>query len=342
MPKDRAKERNEKMENQKKTKDRVHTWSLKGGIKRTKPFAEKGLAEFAVNIGTKCGHGCRYCSSGSMLRCHESFRGCGENPFGFDYSIVDPNMPQKVAADASRMRKRGMIQLCTTVDAWSSEAQEFNLGRKCLEAILAQPHWTVRILTKNAAIVKDFDLIAKHRDRVLVGLTLTGTPSKTDVISAIEPHASPLHERFEAMRQAHKLGLRTYAMLCPMMPGIADGQSEIDELIRFAKEIGAEEIFAEAVNARGPGLKNTEHSLRKAGFEEEAKSVGAVRKKKNWSPYAADLVEKLQGSIERYGMDGKLRYLLYPKNLTDADRNRIRKNDAGVVWLGEGEADIAA
>jgi hypothetical protein len=113
--------------------------------------------------------------------------------------------------------------------------------------------------------------------------------------------------------------------------------------VRFAKEIGAEEIFAEAINGRGPGLKNTENSLREAGFEEEARSVGAIRKTKNWSPYAADLIQKLQRSISRYGMDGKLRYLLYPKNLTDADRNKIRKNDAGVIWLGdqEGKAKVA-
>jgi DNA repair photolyase len=330
------------MQNQKKTKDRIHTWELKSGIRESEAFAEKGLAEFAVNVGTKCGHGCRYCSSGSLLRCHESFRGCGENPYEFGYSIVDPDMPHKVAADAARKRKRGMVMLCTTVDAWAPEAQKYDIGRKCLKAILEQSDWTVRILTKNAAIVNDFDLIEKYKDRVLVGITLTGTPSKTDVISAIEPNASPLHERFEAMRQAHRLGLRTYAMLCPMMPGIADGQSEIDELVRFAKEIEAEEIFAEAVNARGPGLKNTENSLREAGFEMEAEAVGAVRKTKNWSPYAADLVEKLQGSIKRYGMQGKLRYLLYPKSLTDADRNRIRKNDAGVVWLGEEKANVAA
>jgi DNA repair photolyase len=331
------------MEKLEKKKVRIHTWELKSGIRESKAFAEKGLAEFAVNVGTKCGHGCRYCSSGSLLRCHESFRGCGENPYEFGYSIVDPNMPHKVASDAARMRKRGMIQLCTTVDAWSPEAQKYDIGRKCLKAILAQSDWTVRILTKNAAIVNDFDLIEKYKDRVLVGLTLTGTPSKTDVISAIEPNASPLHERFEAMRQAHRLGLRTYAMLCPIMPGIADGQSEINELIRFAKEIGAEEVFAEAVNARGPGLRNTEDALRDAGFEEEARSVGAVRQRKNWSPYAADLVQKLQGAITRYGMDGKLRYLLYPKNLNDADRNRIRKNDAGVIWLGdqEGKAKVA-
>ena len=70
------------------------------------------------------------------------------------------------------MKKRGLVQLCTTVDAWAPEAQDYNLGRRCLEALLAEPGWTVRILTKNAAVSKDFDLIERHRDRVMVGISL--------------------------------------------------------------------------------------------------------------------------------------------------------------------------
>jgi DNA repair photolyase len=60
------------------------------------------------------------------------------------------------------------------------------------EAILSEPGWTVRILTKNAAVVEDFDLIKKHRDRVLVGLSLTATPDRESVISVVEPFASPI------------------------------------------------------------------------------------------------------------------------------------------------------
>lgn len=37
-------------------------------------------------------------------------------------------------------------------DAWSPEAQEHDLGSRCLEAILAESAWMVRILTKNAAV----------------------------------------------------------------------------------------------------------------------------------------------------------------------------------------------
>lgn len=150
---------------------RIHTTTLAKGISRTPEFQKKGLAGFAVNVGTKCGHGCMYCSSGSVLRMHPSFKQAGESPFASGYAIVDPDTPERVAHDASSMKKRGLVQLCTTTDAWSPEAQRYGLGRKCLEAILAQPGWTVRILTKNATIMEDFDLIMKHRDRVLVGVT---------------------------------------------------------------------------------------------------------------------------------------------------------------------------
>jgi hypothetical protein len=153
---------------------RVHQYPLRDGIRPTPEFAKKKLAQFAANVGVKCGHGCTYCSSGALLRCHAGFKQAGESPFKHGYCIIDPEIPQKVALDAARRRNRGMVQLCTTVDAWCPGAQQFNLGRRCLEAILDQPGWTVRILTKNAAVMRDFDLIQEHRDRVLVGLSLTG------------------------------------------------------------------------------------------------------------------------------------------------------------------------
>lgn len=164
---------------------------LSVGITRTKEFERKKLAEYAVNVGTKCGHGCSYCSTGSLLRMHHSFTEAGRSPFDQGYSIVDPETPDRVARDAERIRQRGRVQLCTTVDAWAPEAQKHDLGRRCLHAILAQPGWTVRILTKNMAVARDFDLISRHRDRVLLGLSITGTDDRSAVVSAIEPHASP-------------------------------------------------------------------------------------------------------------------------------------------------------
>jgi len=170
----------------------VHHYQLKTGISPTPEFEKKKLASYAVNVGTKCGHGCLYCSTGAVLRMHESFHACGENPFGFGYAIVDPSTPERVAKDAERIQRRGLVQLCTLTDAWASEAQEHQLGRRCLEAVLSQPGWTVRVLTKNMSVRDDFDLIEKYRDRVLVGLSMTAPFEKSNVIQILEPNASSI------------------------------------------------------------------------------------------------------------------------------------------------------
>jgi len=105
---------------------RIYTTTLKNGIARTPEFERKGLAQFAVNVGTKCGHDCRYCSTGALLRMHRSFNAAHENPFRTGYAIVDPTTPDRVAREAQACRQRGLIQLCTTVDAWAPEAQQYN------------------------------------------------------------------------------------------------------------------------------------------------------------------------------------------------------------------------
>jgi DNA repair photolyase len=228
-----------------------------------------------------------------------------------------------------------MIQLCTIVDAWAPEAQELDLGRRCLAAILAEPGWTVRILTKNAAVANDYDLIEEYRDRVLVGLSITGTPDQEEVLKAIEPYASPIRERMAALWEAHARGLRTYGMLCPILPGIADSPEQIDELVSFACECGAEEIFTEAVNPRGRGLILTQKALAEHGHHEQAEAVSAVRNKAQWSRYVADLIRHIQHSVRRFHDLSKLRFLLYPDGLTPSDVATIRRDDAGVVWLGK-------
>ena len=120
-------------------------------------------------------------------------------------------------------------------------------------------------------------------------------------------------------------------MLCPLLPGIADAPKQVDELVRFAKRIGAEEVYAEAVNPRGPGLKNTEHALRSAGYEKEADAVGAVRVRTNWSPYVAGLIANIQRAMRRHRMINKLRFLLYPGRLAKQDRKAIERDDQGVI-----------
>ena len=314
---------------------RKHHYPLRTGISRTPEFEKKRLACYGCNIGTKCGHGCLYCSTGAVLRMHPSFKACGENPFGFGYSIVDPDTPLRVARDAKCIRNRGLVQLCTLVDAWDPHAHEYDLGRRCLSAILSQPGWTVRVLTKNAAVMKDFDLVLQYRDRVLIGLSITAMPDKSEALSVLEPNASTIRERVAAMKEAHRLGLRTYAMFCPLLPGIANAPEQIDELVRFAVDCGAEEIFVEPVNPRGPGLRLCQEALVAKGFHAEASAIERIRKREHWSEYVVQLIRNVQASVRRHSDISKLRFLLYPSRLPSEHVAKIRQDDAGVIWLGK-------
>jgi DNA repair photolyase len=315
----------------------THITELGTGISPAPEFAKKGLAEFSVNVGTKCGHDCLYCSTGSILRMHKSFKEADESPFGLGYAIVDPSTPERVAADAKKIKNRGLIQLCTTVDAWAPEAQESNIGRRCLEAILAQPDWRVRILTKNAAVAEDFDLIEKYRDRVIIGLSLTAIPSRQDLTSIIEPNASTIKERMAALVKANRRGLRTYAMLCPLMPGIASSPADIDELVQFSVSHGAEEIFAEPVNARGSGLIHVEDALRGASRAAEADAINEIRRHAAWSDYAVQLLKTVRGSVRRNPSVKLLRYLLYTASLTAEHQDWVAAHPEGVRFLRKSE-----
>lgn len=313
----------------------VYHTSLRQGIRPSPEFAKKGLAQFSVNVGTKCSHDCLYCSTGASLRNHSSFKRAERSPFAFGYAIVDPNTAARVARDARDLRSRGLVQLCTTVDAWAPEARAYNLGRRCLEEILKEPGWSVRVLTKNTSVIDDYSFIRKHRDRVLVGLSLTGNRRGERMIRAIEPHASSISERMKALRRAHRLGLRTFGMLCPLLPGIADDEKTIAEMVEFCLECGAEEIFAEPVNPRGPGLRLVQEALAEAGFPNQAAAIGQVRKRREWSVYTANLIQTVQRVLRSYGSIDKLRFLLYPAKLHPADVETIRRDDSGVRWLGE-------
>ncbi|MDI6448478.1 SPL family radical SAM protein [Anaerobaca lacustris] len=313
---------------------RVHQCHLKTGIRPTPEFHKKGLATHAVNVGTKCGHGCLYCSSGAVLRTHRSFKACGENPFGFGYAIVDPSTPERVARDAKHIHKRGLVQLCTFSDAWAPEAQEYQLGRRCLEAILSQTDWTVRVLTKNAAIRDDFDFIEENRDRVLIGLSITAALPKAGTVQILEPNTSSIQDRMLAVVEAAARGLRTYAMFCPLLPGIADSPEDIEQLVKFAIDCRAEEIFVEPVNPRGPGLRLCQEALQQNGYQTEAEAIGIIRRRASWSNYVTELIANVQQAVRKHSDISKLRFLLYPSGLRPEDKARIERDDAGVVWLG--------
>jgi len=99
-------------------------------------------------------------------------------------------------------------------------------------------------------------------------------------MSVIEPHASPISERMAAIKKAHKLGLRTYGMLCPCCRASPMAPSRSTSWFGSSGTVVPREVFSEAINARGNGLTLTEQVLREAGFLAEAGAISRVRRRR--------------------------------------------------------------
>jgi hypothetical protein len=100
-------------------------------------------------------------------------------------------------------------------------------------------------------------------------------------------------------------------------------------------EFHAEEVFVEPVNPRGAGLRLCQEALESHGMAAEAASIARIRSRKNWSRYVVDLIANVQRAMRQHSDISKLRFLLYPSRLLPAHIETIKKDDAGVIWLGE-------
>ncbi|MDD1709465.1 MAG: hypothetical protein LUQ37_00985, partial [Methanoregulaceae archaeon] len=87
--------------------------------------------------------------------------------------------------------------------------------RRCLE-ILARNEWPVIIQTRSPLVLRDIDIIREARE-FEVGLSIT--TADEEIRKIFEPDAPPIQERIHALGVLHDAGIRTFAMVAPMLPG---------------------------------------------------------------------------------------------------------------------------
>ncbi len=304
------------------------------GVKRNPEFAKKGLCNYSVGVGIICGHQCTYCSSPSLLRTHGVFKEIGQSAFQRGFAIIDPNSAQRIKENLPKgLTAKDVIQLSTIDDAWSPEARQNDLGRKVMQVLLEETPAQIRVLTKSAEVAKDFKLFSKYPGRVMVGLSTGIPPDRDDLAKVIEPNASPTRKRLDALKKAHDMGLRTYGMLCPCLPGVADSESVLTELFDEVLACGVDAIWTEPVNSRGKAITNTVQALWRAGLTQEADAVELIRKRDNWSAYTLKFVQNaIKVATEKKVLD-KLHILLYSSGLTEEHKAKLHEQPKGIIWL---------
>jgi len=114
-----------------------------------------------------------------------------------------------------RKKKRGRVWVSGVCDPYQPLEARYKLTRQCLE-ILAQNNWPVTIQTRSPLVLRDIDILKEMQD-LEAGLSVT---TADDAIRKIfEPNAPPISDRINALDELHKAGIKTYAMVAPMLPG---------------------------------------------------------------------------------------------------------------------------
>jgi len=199
-----------------------------------------------VNPYRGCEHGCVYC----YARPSHEWLGWSA---GLDFEsriIVKPDAPELLRRELTRKRwKREPVCLSGNTDCYQPVERVLGLTRACLAVLLEVGNPTL-LITKNALILRDLELLEVLAERRLVSVTVSITTLDPELALAMEPRASAPGKRLEAVAALASRGISVGVNVSPVIPGLTD--EEIPAILAAAKAAGAARAGFSIVRLPGP------------------------------------------------------------------------------------------
>ncbi len=188
---------------------------------------------YSVNPYRGCVHGCAYC----YARPSHEFLGLNA---GLDFEtriLVKHDAPALLRKFLSRPGWRcEPITFSGVTDCYQPAEREYHLTRQCLE-VAWEYRQPVSLITKNALVLRDLDLLAAMAKARLVHTAVSITTLDAGLARDMEPRTSTPQARLRTIRELAAAGVPVAAMLAPIVPGLTD--SEIPALLEAVAAAGA-------------------------------------------------------------------------------------------------------
>ncbi len=188
---------------------------------------------YSINPYRGCVHGCSYCYARPT---HEYL---GLNA-GLDFEtkiVVKRNAPDLFRKFLSKPSWRPEpISFSGVTDCYQPAERHFQLTRQCLQVAL-ESRQPVGIVTKNALVERDLDLLGEMASMNLVHVFLSVTTLEPTLASQMEPRTSIPAARLRAIESLADRGIPVGVMVAPVIPGLND--DEIPAILKAAKLAGA-------------------------------------------------------------------------------------------------------
>jgi len=188
---------------------------------------------YSLNPYRGCIHGCAYC----YARPTHEYLGFSA---GLDFEtkiIVKRNAPQLFREFLSRESWQVQpIIFSGVTDCYQPAEREFRLTRGCVE-VAAECRQPIGIITKNALVARDLDLLKIMADQRLLNVAVSITTLDRKLASSMEPRTSTPEARLRTMEQLADAGVPVQLMLAPILVGLND--TEIPAILKAARQAGA-------------------------------------------------------------------------------------------------------
>ncbi len=192
---------------------------------------------WSLNPYRGCYHGCSYC----YARPSHQWLGWGA---GTDFErrlVVKTNAAALLRKAFARRSWRGeRIAFSGVTDCYQPLEATYGLTRACLETCLAHRNPVV-VITKGALVRRDIDVLAGLAREAHAIVYLSIPFATEEGARALEPWASPVAQRFEAIAELSAAGVTTGVSLSPLVPGLND--ADVPEILERARDAGATHAF---------------------------------------------------------------------------------------------------
>lgn len=187
----------------------------------------------SINPYRGCEHGCIYCYA------RPSHAYLNLSP-GVDFEtqlFAKVNAAGLLRAELAKPGYRcELISLGANTDPYQPIEREYKITREVLEVLAACEH-PVGIVTKNAMIERDIDLLAPMAEKNLVHVYISINNLDHDLARRLEPRCTAPARRLEAIKRLAAAGIPVGVLVAPVIPFLTDHQ--IEPVLEAAYAAGA-------------------------------------------------------------------------------------------------------
>lgn len=176
----------------------------------------------AINPYRGCEHGCIYC----FARPSHSYLNLSP---GLDFETklrAKGNLAQVLRAELARPGYVvSPINIGSNTDPYQPVEKRWRLTRAALE-LLAECRHPCTVVTKNALVERDLDLLVPMAQQRLVQVFVSVNSLDNQLAAKLEPRASAPHRRIAAIRTLADAGVPVGVLVAPIIPALNDRDME--------------------------------------------------------------------------------------------------------------------